>query len=332
MQSKEWLGLDIGGANLKAAFLGRGGVEVPFALWRNPEKLADNLKKLRGHFFGTTHIAVTMTGELCDCFQSKAEGVLHIIDAVQEAFADCQVFYWTTNGSWLNSTKAGFNPYSLAASNWLALAWWAAWNLVKKNALLIDMGSTTTDIIALQKNRVLSESRDDRSRLQSGELVYTGFTRTPVCAVVQELLCAELFANVLDAHLVLGEIKEESDRFDTADGRAWTIDCAHARLARMLGADQVTSSVNDRLCLARQVSDKQWDLIQHGIGKVMQVLPQPEAIILAGQGARWVGKNLEKFKGFNSPSIIYIDEVWQADLGRIACAQAVALLAESMVP
>ena len=31
-------------------------------------------------------LAVTMTGELCDCFRTKAEGVLHILAAVDAAW------------------------------------------------------------------------------------------------------------------------------------------------------------------------------------------------------------------------------------------------------
>ena len=41
-----WLGVDIGGANLKAAD-GRGWAQsVPFALWRDPQGLAEALAAL----------------------------------------------------------------------------------------------------------------------------------------------------------------------------------------------------------------------------------------------------------------------------------------------
>ena len=75
-----WLGLDIGGANLKAAD-GRGWARsVPFALWRDPQGLAEALATLVESAPTAERLAVTMTGELCDCFRSKAEGVRHILD------------------------------------------------------------------------------------------------------------------------------------------------------------------------------------------------------------------------------------------------------------
>ena len=37
-------------------------------------------------------IAATMTGELCDCFANKAEGVHHILEALKDALPDKSKF------------------------------------------------------------------------------------------------------------------------------------------------------------------------------------------------------------------------------------------------
>src|SRR4051794_1172212 len=61
------LGLDIGGANLKAATADKRAVSVPFPLWKQPDKLPAALAELVAKFPEAEELAVTMTGELCDC-------------------------------------------------------------------------------------------------------------------------------------------------------------------------------------------------------------------------------------------------------------------------
>ena len=81
----KWLALDIGGANLKAADGEGFAVSQPFPLWENPRQLTDALRALIALVPKADHVAVTMTGELADCFQTKAEGVLFILDALAVA-------------------------------------------------------------------------------------------------------------------------------------------------------------------------------------------------------------------------------------------------------
>src|SRR6202030_2937868 len=104
------------------------------------------------------------------------------------------------------------------------------------SGLLIDVGSTTTDVIPLSGGRAVPRGVTDAARLQTSELVYTGARRTPVCALVHEGVAAELFATTLDVYLTLGAFAEDSST-DTADGRPATRPRAHARLARMRGGD-----------------------------------------------------------------------------------------------
>ncbi|MEO8493517.1 MAG: H4MPT-linked C1 transfer pathway protein, partial [Planctomycetota bacterium] len=81
----QWLALDIGGANLKVAD-GLGHAEsFPFALWREPEHLVQELRTLIAQSPRCDRLAVTMTGELADCFENKTAGVTFILDAVQQA-------------------------------------------------------------------------------------------------------------------------------------------------------------------------------------------------------------------------------------------------------
>ena len=80
-----WLALDIGGANLKAANGEGYAASYVFPLWQDFQQLGAKLRSLIAEAPPCDHLAVTMTGELADCFASKAEGVRFIIEAVQGA-------------------------------------------------------------------------------------------------------------------------------------------------------------------------------------------------------------------------------------------------------
>ena len=119
------LGLDIGGANLKAATPDKRAVSVPFPLWKQPDKLPAALAELVAKFPDAEELAVTMTGELCDCFETKREGVHAIIKAVRGASGGRMIRVWSTDGAFLNSEEAKQNHLKVAAANWHALATFA---------------------------------------------------------------------------------------------------------------------------------------------------------------------------------------------------------------
>src|SRR5205085_10035094 len=139
----------------------------------------------------------------------------------------------TTDGRFVNTTQARRDHLKTAGANWLAAATYAGRSATDGGAILIDVGSTTTDIIPIWNGVPCPAARTDWERLKSRELVYTGVRRTPVCALTDGDGAAELFATTLDVYLILGKIPEDSTNLDTADGRPATIDLAHARLARM---------------------------------------------------------------------------------------------------
>src|SRR5262245_12683386 len=92
------LGLDIGGANLKAAHVRGSARSIPFALWKSPGGLANALRQLLACFSHFDLLAVTMTGELCDCFETKTQGVEAILDAVVVASPGVPIRVWQTTG------------------------------------------------------------------------------------------------------------------------------------------------------------------------------------------------------------------------------------------
>ena len=100
------LGLDVGGANLKAAAADGRAVSVPFPLWKQPDRLPAVLAELAGRFPEADAFAVTMTGELCDCFENKRQGVNAILDAVEGAGGGAPVRVWATDGRFVDVAAA----------------------------------------------------------------------------------------------------------------------------------------------------------------------------------------------------------------------------------
>ncbi len=215
----DWLALDIGGANVKVADGRDFAASYPFPLWQQSRKLAELLRTVIAESPAADHVAATMTGELCDCFATKAEGVRFILDALVTASDGRHARIYQTNGLLVSPQVASRNPLLVAAANWHVLARFAGKFAPRGTGLLIDIGSTTCDIIPLVDGRPAAEGATDPERLLSGELVYTGVERSPVCALVSTLLwrkqqcpvAQEVFATSWDAYLTLGDLPDEPD-------------------------------------------------------------------------------------------------------------------------
>ena len=77
------LAFDIGGATIKAADGSGWTANLDFPLWRRwrelPAALASVVTSRRPE-----RIVATMTGEICDCYPSRAAGVRHIVASLAE--------------------------------------------------------------------------------------------------------------------------------------------------------------------------------------------------------------------------------------------------------
>ncbi len=321
------LGLDIGGANLKAAHTSGAAHTRAFALWKQPGRLAAELRSIIAAMPAHQGLAVTMTGELCDCFASKRDGVLAILQSVEEAAAPTAVDVWTTRGAFATPDEVCKNPLPAAAANWLALAHFAGRFTDGEPALLIDTGSTTTDIVYLADGRPSPRALTDRERLTSGELVYTAIRRTPVCAVLGMGVAAESFATMLDVYLWLGLWPENAHDTDTADGRPATRTHAHTRLARMLCADAHDVPVSETDALARRASDTQLDRVRTAVDRVLAGREAPRRLLLGGSG-EVLGRRVAATHPVLQPlQTILLSEQLGPALSEAACAYAVAVLA-----
>ncbi|MGQ0634457.1 MAG: hydantoinase/oxoprolinase family protein [Planctomycetaceae bacterium] len=330
------LGLDIGGANLKAADeTGRAWSE-PFEIWRAPGELTARLSALILRFAPCDAVAVTMTAELADCFDTRAQGVDHIVRAVVQAAAGREVRIWSSRRMLVGPAEARAHPFEVAAANWHALATWAGRLAPHGPALLVDIGSTTTDVIPLCDGAPCPTGRTDRERLASGELVYTGVRRTPLCAVTPVVLyrgrlcrvAAELFATALDVHLVRGKLAEEPASTATANGRPATVSAARDRLARMVCSDRDELTHEEILNLADFFAAAQENAVRQALFTVTSRLAAaPQTIVLSGAGEFLARDALAGCPALKAAELISLSERLSNDVAESACAYAVAMLA-----
>src|SRR3954451_10738947 len=293
------LGWDIGGANLKVARLS-SAIEAlpprstcqPFEVQHEIESLPHTLRSLaRALDAAATDLhAVTMTAELSQAFRTKREGVAYVLDALEAGFPSDSLHVYTVDGEFVSPQEARRRPLHVAASNWSATGGWVARRFPA--AILIDIGSTTTDVIPIVDGHVVALGRTDPERLATGELVYTGALRTPVEALVRQVplwgehagVSAEGFAQVGDAHLWLGHLRPEDYTCRTPDGRPATAEYAGARLARVVCGDREMLSNEDITAIAVAIDNAQLTAIGKALDRVRRRWPAISVAVTTGVG------------------------------------------------
>jgi len=291
------LGWDIGGANVKAAHLRRGGgttavrtASQPFEIWKDRESLGEVLRSVAAQLPPAAATALTMTAELSDAFRTKREGVNFVLDAVTRATQGAPAVF-TTAGTFVDVARARARPLEAAASNWLATALLVARHA--GDAVLVDVGSTTADVIPLRAGRVAAKGRTDPERLLEGELVYTGALRTNVAAIRTWVplrgrrcpLASELFAVSGDAHVLLGSLSPSDYTSPTPDGRPPTAPYAAERLARVVCADVEMLEPDEIRAIATAIAERQVRQIASAIARAARRFPARPEVLVTGLGS-----------------------------------------------
>jgi (4-(4-[2-(gamma-L-glutamylamino)ethyl]phenoxymethyl)furan-2-yl)methanamine synthase len=262
------MGLDIGGANTKAASAdGRFTSSKYLPLWRGAD-LGGTLESIKKEAGTYEAIGVTITGELADCYASKKEGIEHISSSVKKIFPDA-VFYGV-DGRFHNDTS---DHTLFSAANWMASARFLGH--VHSDVLFIDIGSTTTDLIPIVASTP-NAGMTDFERLARGELIYSGTLRTNIAALLQQVnirgltvrTASELFAVTGDVHLLLGHIRPEDYTCDTPDGAGKDTTAAARRLARVVCCDLEELSIPEATEIAAQAHGRQVEILKECIREV----------------------------------------------------------------
>jgi len=342
------IGWDIGGANTKAVFLRteNGCVEelkaetAYFPVWKDPAKLAEVLSTLKEKVSGNAKVdgvGLTITAELSDAYQTKREGVTHVLACAAEAFAGLPVFVLDVDATLRSIDDARSEPLRVAAANWAATGWMVA-QLIK-TCVIVDVGSTSTSIIPVVDGRVSALGKTDLEKLMVGELVYTGSLRTNVAAIVSSVplrggtarVSSELFAQSGDVHLVLGNISEDEYTTETADGRGKTRGEALARLARVVCADSEMLAEEEIVQIARYVHGRQVEQVAEGLSqvysRVRSLTTAKFPVVVTGLGKDFLARTAAQ--SLSVDEIIDLGELVPNDAIKMAPAVGVALMAAS---
>jgi (4-(4-[2-(gamma-L-glutamylamino)ethyl]phenoxymethyl)furan-2-yl)methanamine synthase len=258
---------------------------------RDSASLVPTLRRLAAALGpGCAAHAVTMTAELSQAFRTKREGVAFVLDALAEAFPGEPVRVYTVEGCFLDPAEARARPLEVAAANWAATARFVGRDV--PDCLLVDVGTTTTDIIPIVAGEPAAMGRTDPDRLLSGELVYTGVLRTPVESVAAAVplwgrpcpLVPEGFALMGDAYLWLGALNARDYGISPPDGRPATREFAGERLARAVCADAEMLDEEAVGAIARAVAEAQVERVAAGLRRVRARHPGLDIAVVTGLG------------------------------------------------
>ncbi len=331
------VGWDIGGAHLKAARFGGGAlsmvVQLPCPLWRGEREL-DRVWRHAEAALRTdlrAEHAVTMTGESADCFASREAGVEAIVSTVARCLHKPFKVYAMRSGFIDAGDSAGCFG-QVASANWHATA--ACLGKLLGNGVLVDIGSTTTDIVPFAAEGATGRGGDDCRRLCSGELVYTGVVRTPVMALAERIwfkgrawpVVAELFATTADIYRILGMLAEDADQHPACDGGAKTPAASERRLARMFGCD--VDAADDWSACARVLADRQVRLIEAAYRRVCGSATVAASAPIVGAGVgRFLARDMARRAGRPYVDFSELFDPVVGDDARLAgdCASAVSV-------
>ena len=166
-------GFDIGGANTDLAvvkFDDKGEIcsiktdFLYFPMWLKKDKLGKALLELvENEIEDIDAVGICMTAELVDAYKTKNEGVIDIATKSREVFS-VPVGFIGLNGV-LKFDDVVKNPDQFAAANWIATSKIAA--KIDPNCIMIDTGSTTTDIIPIKEGSECTRGRSDSRKIKN---------------------------------------------------------------------------------------------------------------------------------------------------------------------
>ena len=344
------IGFDIGGVNLKGAFVSYSSKEIQslevcskfYPMWLHPldqfPKVLRALMKTLARKRSIDAIGITMTAEVSDAYRTKVEGVTHILSTFSKLEPRIIKKVISTRNKFISIEEALQDYLAIASANWVATALFMGKRIPK--CILVDIGSTTTDIIPITNGVPDTKGKTDTDRFLNGELFYTGALRATIPSIVHKVplrgkLCPtsfEKFALAADVHLLLDHIAQAEYTCETADGRGKTKPEALARLARIVCADTNLLSEQEIHSMATYIYERQLDQIRESMIQVLEThegydLTTP--VVVTGLGAEFLAKKVAEQMKFRKLINLEQELGHQGALAAPAAAIAI-LLAEEL--
>jgi len=244
-----------------------------------------------------------MTAELSDIFPDRKNGIKHVVNLSSKILGEKNIFFYSKK-SFLKKKLAIKKPFELNSMNWHATASFVS-NFFP-NCILVDIGSTTSDIIPIKNKEIISKDVSDYQRLKSNELIYLGVLRTPIQAVEKKKnLINENFANLSDVYRVLNKIPSTFDLLPTLDSKTKNKHDSARRIARIFGKDYKKNHFLKWKKIAYQIEGEHLKILKSVIKKIEKKnFLKKVPIIGAGIGEFLVKKIYNKKKYFSFYSTV----------------------------
>ena len=246
MKNKVYIGWDIGGANTKICVFDSNfniiRVEcININIWSNFIELNNLFNKIsKDYSLDIISNYITITAESCDNFSDRKNGILSILKNCNSFILGHKLFY-TNQDRYIDFDSAKNNPEILYSTNWILTSKFV--NKSDNIHLIIDIGSTTTDLI--YKNIDVEENINDHLRLINNTLLYAGVIRTPISMLLNKVsyfsksipLVNEVFSTTGDVFNLTNDINFEKLDYLGADNLEYSKENSFKRLARSIGLD-----------------------------------------------------------------------------------------------
>ena len=265
---KTIIGWDIGGAHIKSCVLNGKTAQCRVnlcELWKDTS-LEDHIHRINKKYHKTKSAlnVITMSGEMCDGFINRKQGVKNILSKFDK-YPDS--FVYTTQNGLVRLGKKRIDYSTIASANWHIIASYMK-NKVK-SSIVIDLGSTTTDYIIIKNNKIINQRHDDFSGLKYKELDYTGFLRTPCFAICDHIkirnqkyqLIPENFSALSDVYTILGLLPKQLNYSSTCDNRSKSLENSYRRLSRTFGIDYIKQNETFLLQASKTIAKLHYDKI-----------------------------------------------------------------------
>lgn len=292
-------GWDIGGAHLKVAVADQSGLVqvdcIATPVWQGVDVIEaamnESMATIKAKWTDVSEHRVTMTAELVDVFLSREDGVAQIVALTQRCLGPAPVRYLDVDAALYESKHALAQPFRFASANWVAPAKLASSQF--RAGVVVDIGTTTTDITCFADGHVISAGSSDLQRSRDQTLIYLGVVRTPVCAWVDEIefaghtqgVAAEYFANAADVYRIIDRLPADADQGQTCDGRGKTKEESRDRLARVLLTDSACHGPTQWHEVCQRMANLQSKRIERAIDRQLKRhLLERESIVLVGAG------------------------------------------------
>jgi len=338
------LGWDVGGAHVKLAAFGRDGRLVavrirPCPVWKGEEHLREAIAGLRAEFAPSVASAVTMTAEVADLWPDRRSGVVGTAAILIEQLGSAPLALFAGPEGFVPAEQAAAHTEAIGSANWYATA--AVLAHLLPGGLLVDIGSTTSDLIPFVAGHVTARGFTDAERLANNELIYAGAARTPVMALAADApfagrwlpLMAEHYATTADVHRLAGDLAEGADLHPSADGGPKTVEASARRLLRMVGQDFSPPVLPAARRLARYFAEEQLNRLRRAVDAIASAQEDEIDLIVGAGVGRFLAARLAERRGLpylDLANVLTDDESLAGEAADCAPAVAVGLLAAAL--